>query len=224
MKGRELMALTRRDLDDEGQNQLWKDHELAEYMVDAENEACRRARLIVDTLTDRICNIKLNASESHYKLDSRIIFIRRVKLSDYAVPIKKMRLRDLDQQYAGWESQTGLVRAWTTGYSTGYLTVFRKPDAQTYPTMPSIRLTVVRLPLADATPDAELEIHERHQRNLRHWMKFRAYSKEDGDTWNPQKAKLALDLFEAEFGPPSPAMVEEFIDQQYDYEDEQGLY
>lgn len=224
MKGRELIQLVRSEIDDEGQNHLWTDADLLEYMIDAQNEACRRARLLVDSLNDRICNIKLNASESHYKLDPRIIFIRRVKLSDYSIPLAKLRVRDLDGQLPGWESHTGQVRAWTTGYSGGYLTVYRKPDTSTYPTMPSIRLTVVRLPLVDATADAELEIHPRFHRNLRHWMKFRAYSKEDGDTWNPAKAKLAYDLFEAEFGPASPAHVEEFIDEQYSYEDDQGLY
>jgi hypothetical protein len=224
VKVREFIKMVRTsDIDDAAKPYMWSDDELHDFAVDAQNEACRRGRLIVDSLTDRICRMPLT-TEMHYKLSPRILFIRRVKLSDYSVPLKKLRLRDLDRDRPGWQTHTGLVRHWMTGFSSGYLTVYRKPDAVTYPTMPSIELTVVRLPLQDPGLDDEFEIHPRLHRSLRHWVDYRAYDKEDGDTYDPRKAANALALFEREFGEASPGYVEEFIDQNYDYEDDQGLY
>jgi hypothetical protein len=223
VKVRDSIAETRIELDDIAKPYLWEDDELHRYAIDAQNEACRRARLIVDSLTDRFCRIPLT-TEMHYKLNPRILFIRRVKLSDYVHPLKKMRLRDMDKQLPGWEDHTGHARAWLTGFSKGYLTVYRRPDVVTYPTMPSINLTVVRLPLKDPGLDDEFEIDPVYHSSLRHWIKKRAYSKEDGDTYDPRKAEEAETAFAEEFGPKSPAYVEEFIDQNYDYEDDQGLY
>ena len=224
MRGRDLIDITRTELDDVGLPPLWSNVEMLDYAIDAENEACRRGRLLVDSMTDKICHISLANNTANYKLDPRIIFIRRVKLSGVASPLSKIRVRDLDASYPGWENQSGAIRQWATGFSSGYITFNKKPDAAIYPTLPSIKLTVIRLPLQDVGMDSELEIPLRYQRNLRHWMKFRAYSKEDGDTFDPKKAALALELFEREFGVASPAYVEEFIDENYNYESDEGVY
>lgn len=46
------------------------------YANQAESEACRRARLLIDS-TSEFCEIEFSAGESVIELDSRIISIRR---------------------------------------------------------------------------------------------------------------------------------------------------
>ena len=83
-----------------------------------------------------------------------------------------------------------------------------------------LNLTVARLPLTemDDLGGDEPEIRPEFHRSLRFWMLYRAYSKKDRETEDPEKAQANLALFEAEFGPRSSALAEEQRRMQQVYE------
>jgi hypothetical protein len=161
-------------------------------------------------------------AEPLYALDPRIIFVRRVKSSLRSSPLCKRRFRDLDAEDPGWEERTGDVTQYLLDYQTGFLRTYRTPTAADLVTL---GLTVVRAPLkAMAGDSATPEIAPRWHMSLRHWMVFLAYMKPDEDTYRPDKAKVALALFEQEFGKRSSAQDEKWINDNHGYDNDEGLY
>lgn len=222
MNRKELREAAREDLDDIAKPYGWSDSFLNRAANEAEREACRRARLLVDSEESEITRIETQASERHYALDPRVIFVRRVLSSRRTIPIEKIRTKDMDCRAPGWESHEGEITHYLRDQVTGKLTVYRKPTADTIATL---SLTVVRLPLKAMDADgASPEIHVSYHESLRHWMVYRAYMKPDEDTYRPDKAREALARFEAEFGKPSSAQDEEWITEQHHHDLEEGIY
>lgn len=215
----ELRDLFRREVDDLDAPALWSDEEIYEFANDAQNEACRRARLLIDSSTVAICQITVAALASTAPLDSRIIFVRRARITGKNTPLDRASWRDLDESFPGWESHTGTVSHFVSDWETGKLRLYRIPTVQTV-----LNLTVARLPLADMGTDDSPEINVRYHRSLVFWMKYRAYMKQDAETANPEKAKANLELFEQEFGRKSSAIDEEWIDRQQQTDTYDGTY
>lgn len=215
MKLGELLDIVRRsDLDDTAQPYLWSDDELTEYADDAQKQACRRGRLLVDSTTDAICEIAVVAGTSVYTLDPRVIRINRARLSSESLPLRFMQVRALDAQAPGWEDWEGTPEYLVPDWQSGGIRLVPNPTANA-----TLGLTVVRLPLAELNdPDDDFEIRDEYLRELRHWIVYRAYMKRDSETFKPDKATEALALFEREFGPPQPAYAELWA-QQYHAED-----
>lgn len=216
-----LLEIVRTELDDAVEPFLWKTPELVEHCDDAQNEACRRGRLIVDSSTEKTCQIALEAGTAVYALDARIIRVNRAKVAGESLPMKFCMSRDLDARYAGWEDDTAptptvIVPDW----ETGLIRVVPAPTVDG-----TLAMTVVRLPLTPLTGvDQALEIRAHYQRNLRHWIAHRAYLKRDSETYDPKKAAEALAYFEREFGPPRPAYDEEWMLQYYMSDTHNGRY
>ena len=216
-----LIALFRQEADDQASPYLWSDAEATDYANDAQNEACRRARLIVDSTTAAVCQIAVAANTPVLALDPRVLFVRRAKLASRSVPLVRRHLADMDLEAPGWEAITGSVDSYIPDWQTGALRLYRTPTATD-----TLNLTVVRLPLADManlTTDSP-EIHTRFHRSLRFWMLYRAFSKQDADTVDPKRATTNLAQFEAEFGAKSAAIEEEWIRAQQAYDGYDGTF
>ena len=207
-----LLEICRRELDDTAEPFLWDDAELIEHAVDAQNEACRRARLIVDSTTTAICTIATVIGQSVYTLDPRVIRVNRARLTGEVMPLCPMMLRDVDAQYPGWEDwEDGTPAYWIPDYETNKIRLMRPPDA-----VGTLNLQVVRLPLVDPkVEEDDLEIREEYQRSLRHWVLYRAWMKRDSETYNEKAAAGALALFEQEFGRKQGAYDEQWMVQYY---------
>lgn len=220
MKLRELVEITRDEMDDAEGKFLIKDEEHIEYAVDAENEASRRARLLIDSSTVAVCNIAVTASNALLTLDSRVIFVRRAKLALEDLPLKRAQVSDLDQYMPNWEAETGTPSHFVSDYETGKIRLYPIPIVND-----TLKLTVVRLPLTDMNDlDDTPEINARYHRSLRYWMMYRAYSKHDTETKDDTKAMKNLALFEAEFGKKSSAVDEEWIEREQAYDSNAGIF
>jgi hypothetical protein len=223
MKLAELLAFTRETADDLLEKYQWSTPFITRALNEAENQACRRARLIVDSSTPAICRIPLVAGKSLYALDPRILFIRRVKLSTRSEPLGFGRVRDLDMTYPDWETETGDVIAWIPDFTSGYVRLFREPTSAEVPA--TVNLTVVREPLR---PMVQLEdcpeIKPRYHYRLAEWALYRMFMQRDSERYDPDRAARHLAEFEAEFGKPSSAVEEQWIDANYDYAAEQGVF
>ena len=232
MNLRDLILLFRTEVDDKAEPFLWSDEELAEYATDAENEACRRARLLIDSTTADICTYDVLAGDPWITLDPRVIFVRRAYVDTRTIRLSRLSYRDLDA-IPGWGAQTGTVQSFITDMATGKLRLYKYWPADDPPPVPpatatvmdTLRLTVVRLPLTPLTHlDDEIEIHERYARSLRHWMAHRAYLKRDEDTFDEKKSAQAEAMFAREFGAFSGAIEEEWIERTQQADDIDGTF
>lgn len=216
----EIIAQTRLRTFDTVEPYLFSDAEIIEFANDAQNEACRRARLIVDSTTKAVCSISLSAAKKVYDLDARVIFIRRAKVAGEAYPLRRMSYRDLDRIAPDWQDEAGTPKAYVPDMDTGKLRPYPSPDA-----IATVALTVVRLPLVEmADMTDEPEINQRWHKSLINWILFRAYSKPDTDLQDPKRAQDGLALFEQEFGKKSTAIDEAWIEREHGYTDEEGVY
>lgn len=201
----ELISACRTDrLDDAEVPYEWSDAEITRWLNDAQDEACRRARLLVDSSTPSICSIPVVAGTALYLLDPRVMFVRRASLASRGKALGFASYLDLDAECSGWEDREGTVELLVTDFETGKLRTYRIPTADD-----TMRLTVVRTAVYRMEQNSdEPEIAPRFHYALIEWASYRAFSKQDADTLDPEKAGRALAEFEREFGPKSPAIDE----------------
>lgn len=190
------------------------------YANEAQEEACRRARLIMDSTTAEICQVALADATATYALDSRILFVRRVKLTGQSIPLKRVSHKTLDRFRPGWEDETGMPEAYVPDMDTGLLRPYPTPDGAY-----TANLLVVRLPLVSmADGDNVPEIRGSAHKTLVDWMLHRAYSVVDSELYNPKKADMHLAVFEQEFGRKSSTQDESWIEREHGYEEDEGIY
>lgn len=196
-----LKALLRRFrviADDLAEPYLWADSDLVAWANMAERQACRASALLVDSRTASLTEVTAPADEPYIKLDPRVVAVRRAKASGESRPAPLMTVAEMDETRPGWEDATGAVlEALVTDAQTGHLRAYPTQTADL-----TVSLTVQRLPLKEMTdveahsPEIRPEVHE----FLVHWMLYQAYSVDDIDKANPEKAAKHLALFEAQFG------------------------
>lgn len=211
----DLLTLFRSETDDDTAPYLWSDDELIEFANDAELEACRRARLLVDSSTPALCALALTvvdagpvlANHGLVTLDPRVLFVRRARIAGQ-LPLRRMNLQDMEAFNPFWQDAApARPTVFIPDYETGKLLFWPPPD-QAY----TVNLTVVRDPLVDMTGLEDTpEIAPRYHRSLRFWMMVRGYGKQDSEATDPKKAAEALALFEQEFGRKSAAIDETWI-------------
>lgn len=205
------MQLFRTETDDLVAPYLWSDDELIDFANDAELEAARRARLLVDSSTLAICRLTVTAAAGGLvALDDRVQFVRSVRFPG-RLPLRRMTMQDMNNLDPYWQDRTpGMPLAFIPDYETGKLLFWPAPSADM-----TAQMTVVRDPLkAMAKEEDSPEIAPRFHRSLRFWMLFRAYGKQDAEANDPKKAADALALFEQEFGRKSSAIDEAWIQRE----------
>lgn len=216
----QLITIARREADDTATPPLWSDDDWKEFANDAENEACRRARLITDATTTPICEVTITSGEEAFTLDPRVIFVRRVKLTSQSQPLTSVDHRDLDEQAPNWEETTGIPKRWVRNWETRKVRLWPIPVDDDL-----AKLRVVRLPLTPMAVNNDApEINPRLHRSLVFWMLYRAFSKTDTQTMNAKAAAENLALFEREFGQQSSAIDETWINENHGEDSYEGLY
>lgn len=215
----ELIATVRSEVDDAVATYLCSDTRFTEFANEAEEQAARRARLLLDSSTAAICQLAVTAGTEFVNLDERILFVRRIRVIGQSRPLQKLPLADLDQQGTEWQDETGEVMGWVPDMETGKIRLYRKPEDDI-----ALRLTVVRLPLVAMSADADTpEIKPQYHRALMHWMRYRYYSIQDTEIRDEKKAREALAEFEAQFGPASNALDEAWIHEKHGFDEYEGL-
>ena len=214
MKVSELIAQFRREIKDAAKPYLIDDDSALVFLNQAQSEAARRARLLVDSTTDGVAKLSITAGEPRVDLPPEVVSIRRMRLASSGRPLAKRCVRDMDEQYPGWETTPwrSVPMIAVVNYETTALALFPPPVSDD-----TLLCTVTREPLAMLVGDDDTpEIAPRYHLGLINWMKFRAYDTDDTDLYDPQKAAKALALFAAEFGEASSAINERFEFEHYD--------
>jgi hypothetical protein len=203
-----------------------RDDDLVSLVAEAQIEACRRGRLLLDSTTIGIARVDAPVTGTSgdgllVMLDPRVIQIRRVKLACQEIKLPAVMLRDLDRQMPDWESYTSDALAWCPDYQTGYVRLIGGATAGNA----QMNMTVARLPLTDPQSiDDPLEIPEHYRFSLAYWPVYCALSVPDSELHNEEAAKLALAKFENEFGPARPAYDETWQERFYASDDFNGRY
>lgn len=202
----ELIDSYRQESSDNRKPYLVSDAIVTQFANQAEQEACRRASLLVDS-TSAFCSIDISAGDYLVQLDPSIINVRRAKLSISAYQLTPARAEEMDRVNPGWERHTGTPTTYVTDYQTGYIRLYPIINQSA-----TLTMTVSRLPTDDmANTDDEPEIRKEYHSGLVNWILYRAYSKQDSDLFDANKAIASLRLFEGEFGQKASARNEQWM-------------
>lgn len=195
MNVKAFLARFRKDTDDVVVPYFWSDAEILEYLNEAVDEACERAKLIEDRATTTVCNIATKANADGYTLHPSVNEIKRATFNGRV--ITETSEEALDDTDPGWESRKGTPTHYI--YSPGVsLRLTPTPLAAG-----TVALTVYRNPLDPLTSNNDFdepEIHPRNHLNLLHWLYRCAYLKHDSEVYNPVKSSEHDAQFEVLFG------------------------
>lgn len=217
----QLIARFRGDVDDTAEPYLWSDAEVTQYLVEAEHEACRRARLLVDSTTAEFCRLAVTAGDPWVSINPRTLLIRRARLASESRPLYLMTQRVMDEEQPNWETRgSGTPKVLITDAETNRVRLWPAPAAAG-----TLHLTLSRLPTADLSVGADTpQIAPHLHVKLVAWARHRAYLKPDPDTRDDRRSLEALVEFEREFGPPVSAASELFDLRNLPAEGVDGTY
>lgn len=204
----ELINQFRNFTDDNVQPYLWSDEEIILYINEAEKEVARRTRCLTDSQDPILCNLQVTSGESVYKLDSRILYIKKIKTSAHTSIIQPIKSHILETFDSDWENRVGRVDYAVTDHNSKSITLYRVPSEDQ-----TLKLTIIRLPLNklvnyDDTP----EIPEEYHLNMLNYVYYLAYMKQDVEGNSEKRSMMFYQIFESEFGPKylASALQEEF--------------
>lgn len=195
----ELLQEIREDfLDDAVEPYRWGQSRLRRWLSRAQEEACMRQRLLVDSSTPAICDVTLVADQPDYVLDPRIVLVEKVTLD--GVPIEKRTEDQLDRTDPSWRtpnSGSGVLRYLQNELT---ITLLATPTAAEHDK--TLKLRVQRLPLVTFTSGSQSpEIPIQYHRDLIWYVIATAFDLPDEDTQNTRKADEYMARFDAAFGP-----------------------
>lgn len=195
----ELMAQFRVDAqDNKGEPYLFSDEEVVVWFNEAQDEAAIRSRLLYETDLPALCTIPVLANTAVYPLHEavdQIAHVAFVATGDTQVHhLDIMDRVELDRIDRDWRSRTGVPRYIVQDDTR--LTVVPRPALPGVLTIEAYRLPLVRLQQEVDKP----EIAAIHHIRLVDWAMFRAFSKPDGETMDPVRAKAGEDRFTKHFG------------------------
>ena len=174
--------------------QLWTDTELNGYINEAVEVFCRELPLIIDSSTAAdgdsiaLCQITTVDGTQDYALSSKVVSIKRAKISGEVRPLVETEMDLMDKNDSYWDDVSAEYRAtplyYLLGKETDKLTLIRCPDD-----IYTVNLTVQRLPLVDLVEDDNVpEISSGYHRLLLSYILFKAYNKRDVETYSERKA------------------------------------
>lgn len=208
----ELKARFRREEHDDVAPYLWSDTDLVAWINEAENEACRRALLLVDSTT-AAAKVTFLAGAVGITLPASVIFVRRAALASNNIPMMFRVARTMDEEVPGWEGASASTpRVAVPDWQTGYLRFY--PPALAAGT---VNMTVVRTPAAAMSADSDVpEIRAQYHSYLLDWVKFRAYGVQDTEVFDPKKSAMFEAAFIHRFGDTSAVNEHWALEQYYD--------
>lgn len=198
-----LMKIFRALARDKLEDFLTVDEDLKDWLNEAEEEACIRAKLIREEAMPAICRIPVTVGTFVYKLHPSVYEIAGIWLRPgNGMPDRPLQIvsRDwLDQRDTFWRDWGGslnvpvdfVMQDDTTIRLAGYVEV----DDQ-------LVLECYRMPLDPMVRDNdEPEISSAHHRKLVQWALHRAFGVPDSDLFDPDRSDKAEREFTKHFGP-----------------------
>lgn len=202
MEVTELLDLFRLETDDISEPYLWSDGEFYTYLNDAQNTFVRRIGGIADS-SSALTKIAFKVNDTLVKYDERILRIKSAK-DDQNRHITLRNIDNFEDNPSMSDDYGSMVNAGLDDGRTGPLrfliTDLEENKIRLYP-LPNvagtIQLYVYRLPLKGIEDeDSVLEIQSHHHLALLDWVKYRAFMKQDVETFDSSKAAEMRAAFE----------------------------
>lgn len=200
MDTQDLIDLFRKQVADISKPQLWDETEVFQYLVDAQDMFVRLTGGIADGSTIAITQVGVVTGEPFSQHSPYILRIRSGRLLTARRALKFGSEADIAQvgiienstlidygfirpPYLD-DTDTGEVVAGLLGVEKNKIRWYKVPIADD-----TAQLNVYRLPYPRLVDKLScLEIDEQHHMGLLYWMKHRAYSKQDGETYDKNLA------------------------------------
>lgn len=185
----DLVARVREEiLDDAVAPYLWSDASLIRYANEAVTEACLRAPLI-----NRIATQAVTIGEATYTLNSSAKQVLLIKLVSTNSPLTQTTIAELDA-FVGqdWRDQQGTPSHFVK--QAHKITLYPKPVAAD-----TLYISTTNTPDDDFDLDDDIDASMQH--GLLYYIAYKAFLKNDADTYNPNRASEFLGLFDRYFGP-----------------------
>ena len=193
MTSSEIVTMFRNEMGDRVAPYLWDDSEVYPFLDDAQSWFCRKTDGIADARTPTVCNLSVVAGTDWYATHPSILIVRKITRADNGLKVSALTVEQADDLGVVFLATTlGKVKYVVFGYDAHAVRITPMPNE-----VVTLNLAVFRLPLVTITDigDQALEIDAQHHAALVKWMKFRAYSKQDTETADRNKASD----FEAQF-------------------------
>ena len=193
MKAGELLTLFRLEVDDAAEPFLWSDDEFFVYLNEAQDLHVRLTGGIADRRST-MTKISYKAGDQFKKYDKRILRIKGA-FNETGRIIKIQNLDNFESSYleddygsritAGLDdTRTGVVESAVNDVEQFELQLYPIPEDEGW-----IRLYVYRRPLEEITGrNNEPEITSYYHLNLLNWVKYKAYMKQDVETFDGPRA------------------------------------
>ena len=177
---------------------LFADQDVIDWLNDAEEQACVRARLIREDELESVCRIALTPGTHTYALNPLVYEIISLWIKPASGRKRPVTLRSrewLNHHLPEWRDFTRpaeiTIQDDTTVRIVGAVEVGDTLELECY-----------RLPLRPMANDTDKpEIHQAHHQHLIDWALHRAFSVPDAEAFDPNRAALAEQAFTRYFGP-----------------------
>ncbi len=171
----ELLALFRSEVFDLELPYLWSDSLIYGYIDDAQKQFCRDTNGIADA---RSFKVNVVAGTEWYSYDTKILKLRDAINQATGLPMPIVSVEKMHENDMRFDGTAGTLRALVSGLEENTLRTWPVPDAAM-----TIELRTFRLP-EDVAAGDDLEISAQHHQHLLHWVKHRAYSVQDTETFD----------------------------------------
>jgi hypothetical protein len=186
MNTTELLGIFRDEVSDTLAPYLWSDALVYAYIDDAQKQFCRDAFGIEDARSFRLT---LAANTEWYALPPQVLTLLGAYDATTGQPIPILTRAEASAKRLLFDGRTGPLRALVKDMQKGFLRAYPKSND-----VGSVSLETTRLSEAVGAGD-DFEIDEVHHLNLLMWVKYRAYSKQDAETYDPVKATSHKQMF-----------------------------
>ena len=195
----QLTAQFRVDADDLTEPHFWDAEWIATWLTEAQAEAAIRKRLLYEAANAAVCQIAVLADTATHDLHKslfELVHLRFQATGAATSSVLSIKAREeLDRIRPGWRDETGTPRHAIQDDTR--ITLVPRPELAG-----TLHIEGYRVPLKALENDTDKpEIHEAHHRHLVQWALYRAFTKPDSETIDPQRAAAAEAAFARYFGP-----------------------
>jgi len=191
MNSTDLLEQFRLDLNDVEEPYLWSDKEVFGYMNDAQRMFCRLVGGIGDVSSD-FTQLAYTPASDWVATSPLILKIRNATDVATGRQIDVWNEEDMRRRGFRFNKVPGRVQRLVIGMEE------HRARLHSYPAQAgAIQLSIERLPLESIIgADQAFEIDEQHHEHLGLWMAYRAYSKQDAETFDRTKSAESKAAFE----------------------------
>lgn len=187
----DLLTAFRRICNDTKAPYFWSDAELYDYMTEGEGEIAR-ALLCIQDITSAAALYSVANGGPNVTLSSKIIRIRAAWWLENGGEYKLGIMSQDAMISEGYRilTQQGRPNTLMTGNETNGVRLYPIPENDG-----QLQLSIYRMPLNPLNAQAQFEIPEQYRGALLDWMKYKAYSKDDAETFDRVRADQSLAKF-----------------------------